>query len=124
MSSYNAYNKNLDDLYFNMLEYFNFEKEFTSNLPKNYISSFIICLVDAEEIENWKSLRSFLLEREVPLMDVLKLEDRFVDNFLNKDKKISVFPSEKEFPNLSTDIRAIINNLLSTSIVKLIGLAF
>ena len=59
MSSYNAYNKNLDDLYFNMLEYFNFEKEFTSNLPKNYISSFIICLVDAEEIENWKSLNSY-----------------------------------------------------------------
>ena len=52
MSSYNVYKKELDDLYFNMLEYFNFEKEFTSNLPKNYISSFIICLVDAEEIEN------------------------------------------------------------------------
>ena len=37
MSSYNVYKKDLDDLYFNMLEYFKFEKEFTSNLPENYI---------------------------------------------------------------------------------------
>ena len=59
MSSYNIYRKDLDDLYFNMLEYFKFEKEFTSNLPENYISSFIICLVDAEEIENWKSKNSY-----------------------------------------------------------------
>ena len=59
MSSYNVYKKDLDDLYFNMLEYFSFEKEFTSNLSKNFISSFIICLVDAEEIENWKSINSY-----------------------------------------------------------------
>lgn len=62
MSSYNGYNDYkhyLDDLYFNMLEYFTFEKDFTSNLPKNYISTHIICLVDADEIENWKSNYSY-----------------------------------------------------------------
>ena len=61
MSSYNPYNykRYIDDLYFNMLEYFTFEKEFTSNLPKNFISSYVICLVDAEEIENWKSTNSY-----------------------------------------------------------------
>ena len=61
MSSYNPYNykRYIDDLYFNMLEYFTFEKEFTSNLRKNFISSYVICLVDAEEIENWKSTNSY-----------------------------------------------------------------
>ena len=59
MSLYNAYKRYLDDLYFNMLEYFTFEKEFTSNLSKNFISSYVICLVDAEEIETWKSLNSY-----------------------------------------------------------------
>ena len=59
MSSYNGYKRYLDNLYFNMLEYFTFEKEFTSNLPKNYISSHVICLVDAEEIENWKATNAY-----------------------------------------------------------------
>ena len=59
MSQNIAFKRHLDDLYFNMLEYFNFEKEFIYNLPKNYISTYVICLVDAEEIENWKSINSY-----------------------------------------------------------------
>ena len=61
--SYNSYTipnrRYLDELYFNMREYFLFEEDFTSNLPKNYISTHVICLVDAEDIENWKSLNSY-----------------------------------------------------------------
>ena len=61
--SYNNYtipnHRFLDELYFNMREYFLFEEDFTSNLPKNYISTHVICLVDAEDIENWKSLNSY-----------------------------------------------------------------
>ena len=61
--SYNNYTipnrRYLDELYFNMREYFLFEEDFTSNLPKNYISTHVICLVDAEDIENWKSLNSY-----------------------------------------------------------------
>ena len=51
--SYNNYtipnSRYLDELYFNMREYFLFEDEFTSNLPKNYISTHVICLVEAED---------------------------------------------------------------------------
>ena len=61
--SYNNYtipnSRYLDELYFNMREYFLFEEDFTTNLPKNYISTHVICLVDAEDIENWKSLNSY-----------------------------------------------------------------
>ena len=61
--SYNSYTipnrRYLDELYFNMREYFLFEEDFTSNLPKNFISTHVICLVDAEDIENWKSLNSY-----------------------------------------------------------------
>ena len=59
MSSYNPYKRYLDELYFNMLEYFNFEKEFTNNLSKNYISNYVICLTDADEIEAWKSKNKY-----------------------------------------------------------------
>ena len=58
--NYNIPNRRyLDDLYFNMHEYFIFEDDFTSNLPNNYISTHVICLVDAQDIENWKSSNSY-----------------------------------------------------------------
>ena len=45
----------LDELYFLMTEYHNFETEFRTQLAQNYISSNTACLVDAEEVENWKA---------------------------------------------------------------------
>lgn len=78
----------------------------------------------ADPIENWKSIRTFLLEKDVPLIEVLKMENVFVDAFLNKNNKISDFPSKKDFPDISQDIRAIINNLIAAGIVKLIGTVF
>lgn len=74
----------------------------------------------ADPIENWKSVRTFLLEKEVPLIEVLKMEHNFVDAVRNKDEKIRDFPSKKEFPDLSQDIRSIINNLIAAGIVRLI----
>ena len=59
MSVYNPHKRYLDELYFNMIEYFNFEKEFTYHLSKNYISNYVICLTDAEEIEIWKSKNKY-----------------------------------------------------------------
>ena len=44
----------LDELYFLMTEFHNFETEFKTQLSQNYISSNTACLVDAEEVENWK----------------------------------------------------------------------
>ena len=59
MSLYNTSPKYLDELYFDLLEYYNFETQFTSDLSKNILSTHIICLVDAEEIESWKSANSY-----------------------------------------------------------------
>ena len=50
-----AYNKYLAELYFYMKEFYNFETEFKTNLAQNYISGDIACLVDTDEIENWKN---------------------------------------------------------------------
>lgn len=73
-------------------------------------------------IENWKAIRTFLLENNVPLIDVLQMESAFVSAFLNKDEKMKDFPNKKDFPNLSQDIRAIINNMVATCVLKMIGL--
>ena len=52
MSSFDKY---LDELYFYMKEFYDFETKFRMNLPQNYIYGDIACLVDTEEIDNWKS---------------------------------------------------------------------
>ena len=52
MSSFDKY---LDELYFYMKEFYNFETKFRMNLSQNYIYGDIACLVDVEEIDNWKS---------------------------------------------------------------------
>ena len=42
-----------------MLEYFDFEKEFTNNLSENYILNYVIYLTDADEIERWKTKNKY-----------------------------------------------------------------
>ena len=49
-----AYKKYLAELFFYMKEFFDFETEFKSNLSQNIISGNIACLVDTDEIDNWK----------------------------------------------------------------------
>ena len=50
-----SFDKYLDELYFYMKEFYDFETKFRSNLSQNYIYGDIACLVDAEAIDNWKS---------------------------------------------------------------------
>lgn len=87
---------------------------------RSYFDDLIRCASDPKE--NWKALRSYLLERDVPLMDVFKMESTFVYAYINNDERIKDFPSKKDFPNLSQDIRAIIQNMIATCILKIIGL--
>ncbi len=71
--------------------------------------------------ENWKMLRDFLLKKDVPLKEVLLLESNFVDICNNRPADMKNFPEEKTFPNLSQDIRAIVQNLISGGILYILG---
>ena len=51
----NSFNRLLDELYFYMKEFYDFETKFISNLSQNVINGDIACLVDAEEIDKWKA---------------------------------------------------------------------
>ena len=51
----NSFNRLLDELYFYMKEFYDFEKKFISNLSQNDINGDIACLVDADEIDKWKA---------------------------------------------------------------------
>ena len=73
-------------------------------------------------IDNWKTMRTFLLNKDVPLFEVLKLENSYVFTCLYDRSNLSRFPSEKEFPNLTSDIRSIINNMIAAGILKLLSI--
>jgi hypothetical protein len=47
MSSFDKY---LDELFFYMKEFYNFEEHFKKNLSQNYIFGDIACLVDTDEM--------------------------------------------------------------------------
>ena len=72
--------------------------------------------------ENWKTLRDFLLKKEVSIIEVFKLESNFVDIYRNRPSDMKYFPDEKNFPNIGQDIRSIIQNLIAGGILHLLGI--
>jgi|TARA_B110000208_G_C11661562_1_gene391844 DNA-binding NarL/FixJ family response regulator len=67
----------------------------------------------------WIKMRDFLLENDVPLFDILKLEDEFVNAILNK-KSIDNFPSSKLSNEISSDVRAVLQSFTASVIFKII----
>ena len=54
-----SYDKYLDELFFYMKEFYDFEEQFKINLSQNYIFGDIACLVDTDEIDNWKKIVAY-----------------------------------------------------------------
>ena len=87
-----SFDKNLDELYFYMKEFYNFEIKFRANLSQNYIYGDIACLVDAVEIENWK-----LNVHYENCLDILENHDK-----INFDKKqIELYKKNSIFHNIN-----------------------
>ena len=72
--------------------------------------------------ENWKTLRDYLLKKDVPIEEVMKLESNYVDIYNNRPKDMKLFPEEGLFPNLSQDIRGIIQSMIAGGLLYLMGL--
>ena len=100
--------------------------EGVSRIPKstdfNTWMSYLDVLIEnaASPIENWKNIRTFMLNKDVSLLEVLKMENSYVYTYLNNRSNIRFFPEKKEFPNLNDDIRAVINGVIAAVISKLI----
>lgn len=69
----------------------------------------------------WKTIRVYLLENDVSVKDVMKLESLFVNIILHHPKDLSTFPQQEKFPNLSHDIRSIIQSIIAGGILHLFG---
>jgi len=65
----------------------------------------------------WKKLRDHLLSINVPIFNVMQLEDNFVD--VIQTKKGS-FPDKKRLDNLNSDIKAILQSFAASLLFKII----
>lgn len=87
---------------------------------RSYLDEFIRRATDPKE--NWKKIRDFLLQKDVPLLDVLRLESNFVDIYNNRPQQMNLFPEEKKFPSIKQDIRSIIQSMIAGALLRaLIG---
>ena len=72
--------------------------------------------------ENWKTLRDYLLKKDVPIEEVMKLESNYVDIYNHRPKDMKLFPEEDLFPNLSQDIRGVVQSMIAGGLLYLMGL--
>ncbi len=70
-----------------------------------------------DPIFQWAKVRSLLIEKEVPLFDILQLEHQYVNSMLKRSKQ---FPSSRTLRRLPEDARAIVINLTSSFLFRLI----
>ena len=102
MSSFNS--RDLDELFFHMKEFFIFESNFNTDLSKNEITSNIACLVDAEEIENWKEKVGYdecieFLENDDYMGFYNKQYELFKENSIKNKFKFNSFQNLEEVCN-------------------------
>lgn len=81
-----------------------------------YLDEFIRRATDPKE--NWKIIRDFLLQKDVPLLDVVLLESNFVDIYNNRPQEMGHFPEPKKFPSITQDIRSIIQSMIAGALLK------
>lgn len=95
------------------------KKDAPLDMWRGYCDELIRRASDPKEI--WKTLRNYLLEKDVPLKEVLLMESNFVDIYNNRSAEMRYFPDEKTFPNLSQDVRAIIQSMIAGGLLHLLG---
>lgn len=70
-------------------------------------------------VDRWCMLRDYLLQHNVGLMEILKMEHEYVDIVLNKGGDFSHFPSSSVQKGLTSDIIKTIGSLAIDLIIKL-----
>lgn len=83
---------------------------------RSYLDEFIRMATDPKE--NWKKIRDFLLQKDVPLLNILLLESNFVDIYNNRPQQMALFPEEKKFPSIKQDIRSIIQSMIAGALLQ------
>lgn len=76
----------------------------------------------SDPIEIWKTIRNFLLNKDVPIKDVMFLEDNYVDICINSPVDMRNFPNPDKYPSLRDDVRSVVQSMVASGLLKLLGL--
>lgn len=82
----------------------------------------ILMRLASDPIEIWKTIRDFLLNKDVPIKDVMFLEDNYVDIYINRLQDMNNFPNPKKYPSLGEDVRTVVQSMVAGGLLKLLGL--
>lgn len=69
--------------------------------------------------KRWIKLREFLIQNNVSLFEIVKLEDEYVNHILD-GKSLKKFPSEKLTKEIDQDVRAVIQSFTASIIFKIL----
>ena len=70
-------------------------------------------------ITKWKKIRNFLQEQNVSSVDIIKLENEYVE-MIQKKRKIDSFPSRRIKKSLSDNVQDVIKSFLGSLLLKLL----
>lgn len=103
--SYNIYLQNADEI---------LQKSLPTEEWLNVLDKYIF--MTADPVTQWKKLRNRLIDIDVPLIDITKLESAFVDSYL-KDKFDGF---EKIAKSMNGEVEKLVGDFLSKVAIKLI----
>lgn len=75
-----------------------------------------------DPMEVWKTIRAYLLSKDVALLSILRLENEYVKVILTNPKDLATFPSQKSNMELASDVRAVVQSLVAGVLLSLSGL--
>ena len=87
---------------------------------RTYFDELIRRVIDPKE--NWKTIRDYLIKKDVPLKDIAMLESNYVDILNNRPEDMKNFPEKKTFPNIGPDVRAIIQSMIAGGLLHVLGI--
>lgn len=96
------------------------KKDSDIEMWRTYFDELIRRVTDPKE--NWKTIRDYLIKKDVPLKEIAILESNYVDIFNNRPEDMKNFPEEKTFPNLGQDVRAIIQNMIAGGLLHILSI--
>ncbi len=106
-----SYNK-----YFRMAD-FNIKKDIDGDEWVEQLDFAIELTTDPKK--KWIKLRNFLLDNNVSLFEIMKLENEYVSSIINGEN-LQNFPSNKLKKEMSKDVRAILQSFTGSVIFKLL----
>ncbi len=70
-------------------------------------------------ISKWSKIRNFLQEQNVSSVDIIKLENEYVEMILQK-RNVNSFPSKRIKKSLASNVQDVINSFLGSLLLKLL----